>query len=400
MAAALLCFTPFAAQAADHGDTPSTDTHVAAPEPGALLSVQRQPPADSLTHAGQRYLLTYRSRGPHGEPIVTSGYVLLPKGQPPKGGWPVLAWAHGTTGVADTCAPSGDYPGGPVHGYQQLVDNALNPWLARGYAVVAPDYQGLGTPGGHPYMDAASQLHTVVDAVRAVHQLRPNALSNDWLVMGHSQGGAAALEVAAHGSTDAPRLNLRGAIAIAPGGYDYAGIAEYALNHPHPAPGVAAFFPIVLLGASAANASIHPDELVSTDMQPLLKQARSHCLSELREGIDQTPAHVFKNNADLQPLLDYLKRQSIENMSPSVPVMLIQGDSDQLVDPRGTQAYYQQLCKAGKTVFYRSVTDGSHRDALRKSPQLTQAFLADLNGQKTLESCATAFSSARNGPQA
>lgn len=52
-----------------------------------------------------------------------------------------MFWAHGTTGVADTCAPSGDYAGGPVHVYQQIAA-ALNAWLARGYAVVAPDYQG------------------------------------------------------------------------------------------------------------------------------------------------------------------------------------------------------------------------------------------------------------------
>ncbi|MFX9169475.1 lipase family protein, partial [Acinetobacter baumannii] len=86
---------------------------------------------------------------------------------------PILAWAHGTTGVADTCAPSGDYVGGPVHSYQEVASNALDSWLARGYAVVAPDYQGLGTLGAHPYMNAKSQLHTVVDAVRALHAVKP-----------------------------------------------------------------------------------------------------------------------------------------------------------------------------------------------------------------------------------
>lgn len=360
---------------------------IAAKDPGVILSVQAEKPAEAVTHAGQRYLITYRSRGAHGEPIVASGYVLLPKGQPPAGGWPVLAWAHGTTGIADTCAPSEDYPGGPVHGYQEIVDEALNPWLARGYAVVAPDYQGLGTPGGHPYMNAASQLHTVIDAVRAAHQLRPGQFSPDWLVMGHSQGGAAALEVAANGQKDAPQLNLRGAVAIAPGGYDYAGIAEYALKHPNPAPGVAAFFPIVLLGASAADPSIHPDALVTAQMRPLLDQARSRCLSELRTGIEHSPEHVFKKDADLKPLLAYLKQQAIENMSPTVPVLLIQGSADQLVDPRGTQAYYQQLCRADKSVTYRTIAQGSHRDALRRSPELTDQFLASLNDGKQPASC-------------
>ena len=76
-----------------------------------------------------------------------------------------------------------------VHVYQQIAAKALKAWLARGYAVVAPDYQGLGTPGGHPYMNARSQLHTVVDAVRAIHHLKPYSFSKNWYVMGHSQGG-------------------------------------------------------------------------------------------------------------------------------------------------------------------------------------------------------------------
>lgn len=263
----------------------------------------------------------------------------------------------------------------------------LDQWLAQGYAVVAPDYQGLGTPGGHPYMDAASQLHAVDDAVRALHRLRPNALSRDWIVMGHSQGGAAALEVAAHGQADLPELHLRGAIALAPGGYEYAGIAKYVLAHPDLDPGVAAFLPIVLLGADAARPSLDVDKLVSADMESLLNRARSRCLSGLRTEITESPDSVFRDNADLKPLLNYLERQSIEHMSPTVPVMLIQGSADKLVNPQGTRAYHQQLCKDGKTAFYHAIANGSHRDALRQSPAVGQDFLAFLNGATGMSAC-------------
>ncbi len=117
-------------------------------KPGSILSIAQQDVTNLFPHADQRLLINYRSRGVNGEPIVTSAFILLPKGTPPKNGWPILAWAHGTTGVADTCAPSGDYVGGPVHSYQEVASKALDSWLARGYAVVAPDYQGLGTPVG------------------------------------------------------------------------------------------------------------------------------------------------------------------------------------------------------------------------------------------------------------
>lgn len=48
-------------------------------------------------------------------------------------------------------------------------------------------------------MNAKSQLHTVVDAVRALHAVKPKDFNKQWLVMGHSQGGAAAIAVAAYG---------------------------------------------------------------------------------------------------------------------------------------------------------------------------------------------------------
>lgn len=388
LAVVMTVTAPLLAHTANARGANSVPVQVAAPKPGSLLSARATKVPAVLTHAGARYVITYRSRGVQGEPIVVSGYVLLPKGQPPKDGWPVLAWAHGTTGIADTCAPSEIFAGGPEYPYQELMETALDWWLAHGYAVTATDYQGLGTPGGHPYMDATSQLHSVDDSVRALHQLRPHAFSPDWLVMGHSQGGAAALAVAAHGQADTPELKLRGAIAIAPGGYHYGTIVPYLRDHPHPPVGIAVFFPVVLQGAQTADPSLHVDNLVSPEMQPLMALARTRCLSELRQEVHKSPARVFRQGADLKPLVSYMNRQTIEHMSPTVPLMLIQGGADQTVDPRNTRAYYQQLCQAGKTVFYHAVASGSHRFALRQSPQGAQAFLAYLHGQKSLQSCA------------
>ena len=361
-------------------------SNLPAKTPVTLLSIQAQN-TDLFPNASQRFLITYRSRGIQSEPIVASGFILLPKGKAPKEGWPILAWAHGTTGVADTCAPSSDYVGGPVHIYQQIAAKALNAWLARGYAVVAPDYQGLGTPSGHPYMNAQSQLHTVVDAVRTTHYLKPYKFNKNWYVMGHSQGGAASLAVAAYGQKDAPELNLRGAIALAPGGYQYEGIAEYVATHSQIDTSVAAFFPIVLLGAEAADPSLAPANLVSPEMVEILNQARSRCLSELQSDLKQAPKTVFKPNVNLTPLTNYLKKQSIENMIPTVPVMVVQGEKDQLVDSRGTYAYYQQICQVGKPIAFYPLKEGDHRDSLRQSEFLIGNFINSIENKKSLSTC-------------
>lgn len=356
--------------------------------PGTVLSIHEKN-TGLFKNASQQLLVNYSSRGVLSEPIVTSGYILLPKGTPPKDGWPILAWAHGTTGVADTCAPSGDYTGGPVHVYQQIVAKALDAWLARGYAVVAPDYQGLGTPGGHPYMNAQSQLHTVVDAVRAIHNLKPYKFNKNWYVMGHSQGGAASLKVAADGQKDAPEFNLRGAIALAPGGYQYEGIAEYVAKNSKITTDVAAFFPIVLLGAEAANPNLAPANLVSPEIGKILNDARSRCLSELQSDLQQAPRTVFKPNVNLAPLTNYLRKQSIENMTPTVPVLLVQGEKDQLVDYRGTYAYYQQICTKQKPIAFHPIQNGDHRDSLRQSELLIGNFLHSVEQGKSLNTCPT-----------
>ena len=86
--------------------------------------------------------------------VAVSGTVAIPKGKAPKGGWPIITWAHGTTGIADQCAPSRDSASSPAHGYIAYAYPQLNGWLKAGYAVVRTDYEGLGTPGAHPYLSA------------------------------------------------------------------------------------------------------------------------------------------------------------------------------------------------------------------------------------------------------
>src|SRR4051794_17284507 len=59
-----------------------------------------------LKSAAQNLLVLYRSNALNGSAVAESGSIALPKGKPPKGGWPVISWAHGTTGIADQCAPT------------------------------------------------------------------------------------------------------------------------------------------------------------------------------------------------------------------------------------------------------------------------------------------------------
>jgi pimeloyl-ACP methyl ester carboxylesterase len=132
--------------------------------------------------------ILYRSIGEGSEPVVTSGVVLLPPGKAPKGGWPIIAWAHGTSGVARSCAPS-------LMRNVYYGDLGLPEMLKAGFAVVATDYHGLGTEGPHRYMDKTAQAQDVIYSIPAARAAVPS-LARDWVVVGHSQGGAAAWGVA------------------------------------------------------------------------------------------------------------------------------------------------------------------------------------------------------------
>src|SRR5581483_7859371 len=147
-------------------------TLVAASAAGAASAEVRQGPAGTRFYSPPT-------------PLPVSGTVAIPKGRAPKGGWPVISWAHATVGLADVCAPTrSDVLGG----YERPL---LNRWLRAGYAVVRTDYQGLGTPGGNPDLIGTSEAHTVLDIVRAAHAFDRELDLHRVGLAGHSVGGHA-----------------------------------------------------------------------------------------------------------------------------------------------------------------------------------------------------------------
>ncbi len=132
----------------------------------------------------QRILYTSTDARWNSGVVPVSGTLYLPKGQPPRGGWPLVAWAHGTLGIADPCAPSWT-----LH---RPRDGAyLNRWLEQGFAVVATDYQGLGGPGPHTYLFWEAEGRSVLDSARAALAANPGRIANVLVITGQSQGSGA-----------------------------------------------------------------------------------------------------------------------------------------------------------------------------------------------------------------
>jgi len=157
--------------------------------PGTLIASRDAPSEARELGAGQAWQVLYHSTDLAGHDIAVSALVLVPDGRPPATGWFVVAWAHGTSGLADQCAPSI----APDLAHDPTAVNEVRAFLVRGWAVVASDYPGLGTPGIHTYLIGQANARAVIDGVTATHELLGARVSASWVTVGHSEGGQTAL---------------------------------------------------------------------------------------------------------------------------------------------------------------------------------------------------------------
>ena len=165
---------------------------------------------DSLDNAKSMKVMDYTMENVHGNTITTSAFVFFPKTAKPEGGYKVVVWQHGTLGVGNDCAPT-------VNPMNTRFKNPLaQSLLDAGYVVIAPDYEGLGSTGIHPYLNVDSQSKSTIAAVQAAQIFYADQLSKDWMTVGQSQGGQASLGVAEY-ITNHPDSGYKGAIAGAPG---------------------------------------------------------------------------------------------------------------------------------------------------------------------------------------
>ncbi len=303
--------------------------------------------------------ILYTSRSPAGDRIVVSGSVSVPKGKAPKGGWPVISWAHGTTGAADACAPTRIRPNSVMAPYVAYVHPQMEDWVRAGYAVVATDYQGLGTPGPHPYLVGEAEGRSVVDIVSAARQLVPS-LGKRFLIAGHSQGGQSSLFAASLADEWAPKLKLRGTVAYAPASH----LSEQAKFLPSltTPSGLSALVTLIFKGASTASDDLKPGKFLTAEARALYPQTEQLCLAQLAESDSLgglAPADLLRGSADLDPLYGVL-----DDMNPAVeigpPVLLAQGGADTTVFPTFTDMLNGELDKLGDEVTYKTYPGVNH----------------------------------------
>ncbi len=304
-------------------------------------------------------LVLYTSKTPQNKTTAVSGIVSTPKGPAPKGGWPVITWAHGTTGNADVCAPTRAPANSPQAPYVTYIDPELQAWIAAGYAVVRTDYQGLGTPGPHPYLIGEAEGRGVVDIVAAARQLNPD-IGKRYLIGGHSQGGQSALFAAGLADGYSPKLKLAGTLAYAPASH-IREQAEFlpALTSPSPLSGLAA---LIVNGAASQTTAINVNALVSDPALALYPQTDQTCLPQLNEPTSfggLAPSTLLRPGADTGPLYGVLAGEN-PNVVTSKPILMLQGGADETVFPFLTDMLNTELVAGGNQVTYSTYPGVDH----------------------------------------
>ena len=349
---------------------------------GAAGSLIHNSKEDVAALGASKYLVLYRSTGLKGEPIAVSGMVFVPPGDMPEGGWPIVAWAHPTSGIVPKCAPSMAYFGNDqVQGLKELID--------LGYVVTATDYPGLGTPGPHPYLIGESEGRAVLDSIRAARELI-GGKSPDATLWGHSQGGQAALYAADLAPGYAPDITLLGVAAAAPatdlarlmkddyassGGRNLLAMALYSWNQLFDAP-------IADVVDPAAMATV--DGLAQVCLESLLDMpARMIDGNELMKGFLSVDDITV-----ISPYKELLAGNTIGTLPTHMPVMLVQGSADTTVVPDVTAAYMSEICAAGSRVTMQILPGASHYDAARQGYPDFIAWLTSLrDGKPVADNC-------------
>jgi hypothetical protein len=336
--------------------------------PGALLRSVRVADAPQDTRT---YRILYRSRGHDGRPLALSALLFVPQRPAPPDGRNVVAFSHGTVGVAPRCGISRD------NAFFGHVDG-LARFIRAGYAVVAPDFEGLGTDGTHPYLVGDDEAHAMLDAVRATRGLDGADTSERFVAWGVGLGGHAALFTGQEAASYAPELELAGVAAGAP----YANVRRLLeATAGTPAGDVVAAY--VVASWRHVYPRLRAGEIVTAAGLDTVARVSGLCVpvDHARIGPALGDRDVELAYATKQPWRgerwkDLLARNSAGLQQISVPLIVTQGENDLFVRPSATARFVRYLCSQGATVQYRPSAGVAHSDVGEKTAPYVSKWIA------------------------
>ncbi|OAR02784.1 hypothetical protein LLEC1_04077 [Akanthomyces lecanii] len=373
-----------------------TASNFSGSKPGDLLKLQSLDPKTPglLVKPGTTvYRIQYTSQDLDNSTVPATAFIALPF-SPAKFKtstsnessatdlFPLVAYAHGTSGVYSGCAPSNG-PGLYDYDTWQLL-------VERGYAVVATDYAGLGNNAtGHKYCSFPIQVNDIVHSVTAARKAMGQIFTKEWMAVGHSEGGGAVWKLAESEFVKADKGYI-GTVSLAPAvkiadmfekhidfilASGYVTLVAKALQRFSPS------YNFTMLG------EIQRQRMAVADMsQPCLAAqgtisvglSRDQVISE--KGLATDLSTVFKDwQAAMAPA---------NGGRTSAPMMVIQGLNDTAVVPQVTHDSWQAACDDSNEVHLREYAALDHSPVVVGAAAEWLAWIdARFNGEKTEGKC-------------
>jgi pimeloyl-ACP methyl ester carboxylesterase len=302
---------------------------------GTLIRYQAMP--ELSVGKGTAYRILYRSESIQGKPIAVSGIAVVPTADAPASGRKLLTIAHGTTGIADECAPSRSPKASEILLAGPVVD--------EGFLVAMSDYEGLGTPGRHPYLVGESEGRSVMDAIVAAGQLPDAHPGKKVAIAGYSQGGHGALWADQVSAKWTPHLQVVGTFAGAP-----ASEVDVILAAAPRLP-IAGFAYLLVAGIAAAYPEAKPSGYLTPAGVAKLDVVDQGCTGKVMSAFGGIDSKTLINPKGLTGTWARIaKANDAGGAKVDDPTLIIHSAQDNVVPIAFSQILLKRMCGVGDVV--------------------------------------------------
>lgn len=335
----------------------------------------------------------YRSKLPGGPFITVFGRAYLPES--PQVNLPVFAFAPGTTGIGDKCAPSLENP--KVSNWANY-DSHMATYASQGFAAVTTDYEGMRDPTRlHHYMVGELEGRAVLDSIRALKQLpqaKGRLAASDIFAAGYSQGGHAAFWADKIAGQYAPDVMPKGVIGFGP----VMNVKQTLTDVTHGA-NINWFGPYVLYSYHDYYGADYGVPLLPHWQQTLAKDVPAHCIDTDIPFWGSNPANVYTpefiqamTSGQLGgPYANFerdLDANAVGPTATSSAKLINQGAHDNVVLPAQQEALAPALCQSSKGPFQLKLyPNATHYTTMAQSLNDTLGWMRSIIEGRDVPGC-------------
>lgn len=360
----------------------ATARNFSSSKPGDLLKFQPLNASSlSVINGFSAYRFQYTSRSLNGSAVPATGFIGIPYVSAQQGGkYPVIAYAHGAIGIYAGCPPSTTAKLYDYYTWSMLAQN--------GYAIVAPDYAGLGNNYiDHEFTTFSAHANDIYYGMVAARKAFPNAFTETWASVGHSQGGGSVWKLSESALLKSGKAGKYvGTVAIAPASRIY-DLLLLAAEKILPRPDYYTYYItyIFLWMSTALKRAIPSADLQSVFAEKLLQRAHIADLTQscndgaLSLGLGLSPDEIITSTAALRDSTDLQTWQNIS--APAMgnkteqPLLIVQGLADTTILPEATVNSFHDTCKYGSKAHLSLYPGIDHGDLLTASSPEWLRFL-------------------------